>query len=287
MSAQDDHQITGQAVSMAGGVTDTGVLQVVLDGYNSIYDALPRGETFSRLWRTNAYGGDFPEEFAHIGFLTLAEAQRTRELLQLGAGGIVADLACGAGGPGLWMAKQSGASLIGADPSAAGLSAARTRAHAVGLADRARFQEGTFERTNLPDGAVDAAMSVDAFQYAPDKRAALAEFFRILRPGGRVSIIAFEVDPAKVAGVAVIGADPIPDYAPLLAAAGFDIEAYEETLGWRERVNAAFGAIIDASDTLTAEMGTRAASGVIAEALLTVQLQPYPRRVLAVARRPR
>ena len=66
-------------------------------------------------------------------------------------------------------------------------------------------------------------MSVDAFQYAPDKRAALAEFFRILRPGGRVSIIAFEVDPAKVAGVPVIGADPIPDYRPLLeAGTGFE-----------------------------------------------------------------
>jgi SAM-dependent methyltransferase len=164
--------------------------------------------------------------------------------------------------------------------------AARTRARAAGLADRSRFHQGTFEQTNLPDGAVDAAMSVDAFQYAPDKRAALAEFIRILRPGGRVSIIACEVDPAKVTGVPVLGADPIPDYVPLLEAAGFDVEAYEETPGWRERVNAAFGAIVDASDMLTAEMGERAAAGAVAEAMLTVQMQPYPRRVLAAARRP-
>lgn len=100
-----------------------------------------------------------------------------------------------------------------------------------------------------------------------------------------MAVIAFEVDPARVAGVPVIGADPIPDYVPLIEAAGFDVEAYEETPGWRERVNAAFGAIVDASDTLTAEMGQRAAAGAVAEAMLTVQLQPYPRRVLAVARR--
>jgi SAM-dependent methyltransferase len=286
MSSPDDHQSTETAASLTSDVTDSGVFQVVLDGYDAIYDALPRGETFNRLWRANAYGGEFPEEFAHIGFLTVAEAQRMRELLRVGTGDALADLACGAGGPGLWMAKQSGASLIGADPSAAGLSAARTRARAAGLADHSRFHQGTFEHTNLPDGAVDAAMSVDAFQYAPDKRAALAELFRILRPGGRVSIIAFEVDPAKVAGVPVLGADPIPDYVPLFEAAGFDVEAYEETPGWRERVNAAFGAIVDASDTLTAEMGARAVSGAIAEAMLTVQLQPYPRRVLAAARRP-
>ena len=67
-------------------------------------------------------------------------------------------------------------------------------------------------------------------------------------------------------------------------AAGFDVEAYEETPGWRERVNAAFGAIVDASDTLIAEMGERAAAGAVVEATLTVQMQPYPRRVLAAAR---
>jgi SAM-dependent methyltransferase len=286
MSSPNDHQVTAAAVSVTGDVTDTGVFQVVLDGYNAVYDALPRGETFNRLWRTNAYGGDFPEEFAHISFLTVPEAQRMRELLQVGTEDVLADLACGAGGPGLWMAKHSGASLIGADPSRAALLAARTRARAVGLADRSRFHQGTFEQTSLPDGGVDAAMSVDAFQYAPDKRAALAEFFRILRPGGRVSIIAFEVDPAKVAGVPVVGVDPIPNYVPLFEAAGFDVEEYEETPGWRKRVNAAFNAIVDATDTLTAEMGERAAAGVVAEAMLTVQMQPYPRRVLAVARRP-
>jgi hypothetical protein len=73
---------------------------------------------------------------------------------------------------------------------------------------------------------------------------------------------------------------------PLLEAAGFDVEAYEETPGWRERVNAAFGAIVAASDAITAEMGERTAAGAVTEAMLTLQLQPYPRRVLAVAWRP-
>ena len=129
---------------------------------------------------------------------------------------------CGAGGPGLWMAQQTGASLIGADPSAAGLAGRPEPEHVASLADRSSFQPGHL-RADQPSraGAVDAAMSVDAFQYAPGKRAALAEFFRILRPGGRVAIIAFEVDPAKVAGVPVLGADPVPDYVPLLEAAGF------------------------------------------------------------------
>ena len=128
-------------------------------------------------------------------------------------------------------------------------------------------------------------MSVEAFQYAPDKRAAVTEFFRVLRPGRRLAFIAFEVDPAKVAGVPVLGADP------------------SRTTGrsWRQpasrsrrtRKHPAGGSASRglrrhrrASDTLAAEMGEHAAASAVAEAMLTIEIQPYPRRVLAVASLP-
>ena len=280
-----DPAAPGAPDGLSEDVTGDGVFRAVLDGYDAVYDALPRGETFNRLWRMNAYGGAFPEQFAHIGFLTASEARRLRELLQIRSGEALADLACGAGGPGLWMAWESGASLIGVDPSPAGLAAARQRARDAGLAGRARFQHGTFERTNLADGAVGALMSIDAFQYAPGKRAAFAEFARIMRPGARAGIICFEVDPAAVAGLPVLGVDPVADYRPLMAAAGLTVEAYEETPGWPERVYAAFSAIVDNTDALIAEMGEQAATAAVAEAMLTIEIKPYPRRILAVASR--
>jgi ubiquinone/menaquinone biosynthesis C-methylase UbiE len=267
-------------------VTEDGVFHAVRDGYEAVYDALPQGETFGRIWRNNAYRSEFPVEFAHIGFLTLTEAERMLSALELSVGDVLVDLACGAGGPGLWAAQQSGASLIGIDPATAGLAAAERRARSVGLDGRARFQRGTFERTGLPDGAADAAMTIEAFQYAPDKRAASTEFFRILKPGGRVAIVCFEVDPAKVEGVPVLGIDPIPDYTPVLEQAGLAIDVYEETPGWANRVYPTFSALVDASAALNAEMGERAAAGTLSEAMLTVAMRPYPRRVLIVARRP-
>jgi ubiquinone/menaquinone biosynthesis C-methylase UbiE len=267
-------------------VTDDGVFHAVRDGYEAVYDALPNGATFNRIWRDTAYGGDFPIEFAHIGFLTLDEANRLLEHLQLRSGDQLVDIACGAGGPGLWAAKESGAALIGIDPANAGLATARRRAATVGLADRAEFQAGTFQHTNLADGTADAVMTIEALQYAPDKRAALNEFFRILKPGGRVGIVCFEVDPAKVPGVPVLGLDPIADYTPLLHETGFTIDTYEETTGWAERVYPTFDALIDASDALTGEMGEPAAAGTLAEATLTVAVRPYPRRVLIVGQRP-
>jgi ubiquinone/menaquinone biosynthesis C-methylase UbiE len=273
-------------VSDTGDVTASGVFRTVLDGYEAVYDALGRGPTFTRLWQANAYHDDFPAEFAHIGFLTLPEARRVLELLRLDERAHLVDVACGAGGPGLWVAREARVQQhIGIDPSPAGLDRARRRAADVGLADRARFAVGTFAHTGLPDASADAVMTIEAFQYAPDKRAALAELHRILEPGGRLAIVAFEVDRDKVVGVPVLGDDAVPDYTPLLEAAGFTIVAYEETPGWKERVDAAFRAIVEHADQLRAEMGERAAGAALAEATLTVQLEPYLRRVLIVAER--
>lgn len=109
MNPPEEAETTGVPAGMSGEVTGDGVSRVALDGYDAVYRALPRAETFSRIWRENAYGGDFPAEFAHIGFLTAGEARQMLELLGVRAGDVLADIGCGAGGPGLWAAQQSGA----------------------------------------------------------------------------------------------------------------------------------------------------------------------------------
>lgn len=266
------------------GVRD-GVFDLVVHGYDAVYAMAASSPAFARLWAEHAYGGPFPVEFAHISFLTLDELQVMAQYLTLGAGTVLVDLACGAGGPGLWIAKQCGASLIGVDPSEAGLSQARERSEQVGLANRSRYQQGSFASTGLGNGAADGALSVDAIQYAPDKADVFSEARRILRPGGRLAFSAFEVAPERVAGIPVLGVDPVPDYAPLLETAGFAIDSYTESAGWTDRVSAAFGAVIEAMPTLVSELGEAAAASLQMEAALTLQLQPYRRRVIVHARR--
>jgi SAM-dependent methyltransferase len=280
MTHASDHS---QPLPTAGNETSDGVFEAVRAGYDAIYTVLPASDTFSQLWRHNAYHDQFPAEFAHIGFLTLSEAQRLLALLAPRPNDVVVDVACGTGGPGLWVAQQSRASLIGIDPSPAGLAAARQCAARVGLEARSRFEQGSFERTGLPASSADVAMSIEAFQYAPDKRAGLTEFARILQPGGRLGLVCFETDPAKTKGIPVLGADPVADYRPLLESAGFDVVAYEETPGWAERVTAAFSAIVNAADILAAEIGEQASASAVAEAMITLDIHPYPRRILAVA----
>jgi SAM-dependent methyltransferase len=269
--------------NLGDDVTNDGVFQAVQEGYEAVYDALPHGETFNRIWREMAYRTEFPIEFAHIGFLTLTEAQQMLDYLDVTSGDVLVDLACGAGGPGLWAAQASGATLVGIDPTESGLAAAQRRAAAVGLSDRSTFQHGAFSATNLNCDSADAIMTIEAFQYAPDKRTALHEFVRILKPGGRVAIVCFEVDPTKVTALPVLGVDPVADYAPLLKNAGLSIVSYEETPSWADRVYPTFEALVDSADALNIEMGEQAAGSVLVEATLTVSLRPYPRRVLIIA----
>ena len=244
---------------------------------------LPSSEVFSRIWREKAYGDGFPDEFAHIGFLTPAEGQRLLELLRLD-GGTLVDVACGTGGPGLWFAQQTGATLIGIDPSASGVAAATRRAERVGTV-RARFGEGTFEQTGLADSSADAITTIEASSTRQTSGQRSASSLGCCGQVPRAGIVCFEVDPTKAAGLPVLGVDPIPDYTPLIDSAGLTVVAYEETPGWEERVYGTFSALVEAADAITVDIGARAAAGVLAEAIVTVQMKPYPRRVLMVVER--
>jgi SAM-dependent methyltransferase len=259
---------------------------LVAAGYDTVYEAIPRSGTFRKLWAEHASSEDFPSEFEHISFLTFAELRDVGERLGLNEGATLVDLACGAGGPGLWFAKSAGATLIGVDLSNVGLTRARKIATHVGVL-QSRFVQGSFAATGLDDGAADAAVSVDAVQYAPDKRAAFVEAMRILRPGARFVFTAFEVLPDRVAGLPILGEDPVPDFRPVLEAAGFEVEYYAEMPGWRDRVTGTYRAVLEAQDALTQELGPAVYLVVTWEMTLTLERDPYCRRVLVVARTPR
>jgi SAM-dependent methyltransferase len=263
-------------------MTDTD-RSLVETGYDAVYDAMPRSPTLRRLWREHAAGLDFPDEFAHISFVTIAQLRRMADELHLSRGNMLVDLGCGMAGPALWMARETGAKLTGVDLSANAVAQATARAATLGLADSASFVVGAFASTGLPSDFADGITSEDALQYAPDKRSAFAEAARIMRGGGRFVFTAFELDETGVAGLPVIGADPVDDYRPLLETVGFKVDVYEEVPKWSEAVTSAYSAVLAAKDALTAEMGEAAFGALAFEMSLTLERKLYKRRVLAVA----
>jgi SAM-dependent methyltransferase len=256
---------------------------LVAAGYDAVYAAMPDSPTLWRIWREHAAGADFPAEFSHISFVTLPQLRHMASELRVSPGDTLVDLGCGLAGPSLWVARETGAQLIGVDISSVAVAQATARAAALGMAERASFVVGTFAATTLPDSSANAIMSEDALQYAPDKRALFAEAVRILRPAGRIAFTAFEIEPSRASGLPVLGANPVPDYQPLMEEAGFAIDSYEEVPGWREALNAAYQASLDAKEELVAELGDAAFGALALEMTLTLQNQPYRRRVLAVA----
>lgn len=256
---------------------------VLATGYNAVYGATPNSPTLRRLWHEHAEGLDFPEDFGHISFVTLAQLRRMATELRVGSGDTLVDLGCGRGGPALWMASETGARLIGVDFSTVAVEHAAARALELNLDAQARFVVGTFADTGLEAGSADGAMSEDAIQYAPDKRAAIAEAARILRRGARLVFTAFELEPGRATGLPVFGADPVDDYRPLLTEAGLSVEAYEHVPGWPEPMTATYSALLSESASLIQEMGQAPAQAFFTELSLTLQQQPYRRRVLATA----
>ena len=129
---------------------------------------------------------------------------------------VLVDVRCGRGAAGLWVAAHTSARLTGVDIAASALAAAGRRARSLGLAGRAEFVLGSFESVPQDNGSVDAAMSIDALLFAPDKQAALVEFGRVLRHGGRLVFTSWDYHSQPV------GRPPqVADHRPLLVAAGF------------------------------------------------------------------
>jgi ubiquinone/menaquinone biosynthesis C-methylase UbiE len=259
--------------------------EIVSVGYDAVYTAMPKSPTLRRLWREHACGLDYPEEFAHISFVTLPELRRLADELRLGRESSFVDLGCGMAGPALWVARETGAHLVGVDLSPVAASLAGERAESLGLSERAEFRVGSFASTGLPDASADAAMSEDALQYASDKSAAFREAARVLKPGARFAFTAFELAPERVEGLPVLGGDPVDDYRPALEDAGFAVDVYEEAPGWPEPMTSAYSALLAAEEAMRAEMGDVAVTALFGEMSMTLEQRPYRRRVLAVATR--
>jgi ubiquinone/menaquinone biosynthesis C-methylase UbiE len=66
----------------------------------------------------------------------------------------------------------------------------RARRHAsdAGVGAWTRFVEGEMESIPLPDESVDVAISNGVLNLSARKSRALAEIFRVLRPGGRFCV---------------------------------------------------------------------------------------------------
>jgi arsenite methyltransferase len=120
-----------------------------------------------------------------------AIADRVLDGANLQPGMLLADIGTGDGLVAFRAIDRIGASLrvILADISLPLLRHARVRATERGLMEHCSFVECSADRLSaLADSSIDAVTTRAALAYVADKKAAFAEFLRVLKPGGRISL---------------------------------------------------------------------------------------------------
>ncbi|TMD01078.1 MAG: class I SAM-dependent methyltransferase [Chloroflexi bacterium] len=246
--------------------------------FDQAYGATAHSELVWRL-AAQAYGEDYPSEVQPWGMTTFWVLGRCVSGLRVGPGHLLVDLACGRGGPGLWLARATGADLIGIDWSPVGVETASARASNFVPADRARFMVGDLAASGLPDGSADAVVCLDSIFFAADRIAALREVHRLLRPAGRYVFTAPEVQtPTQPFHV--------PDWAPLLEAAGLQLENKEVVPHQAEQLGRMYQLWLEHLDAIRAEVGGAAATRLEAEARGVGPILKNRKPLLIVARRP-
>jgi SAM-dependent methyltransferase len=160
--------------------------------YDTTYGAF-RDELYAAI-RREAFG----EEIGQNSWLTADEQRHFCELMEIGADDEVLEVASGSGGPVLFMAAETGCRVTGLDLHADGVAAATATASERGLAERASFVAGDArERLPFGDASFDALQCIDSMNHLPDRASVLAEFHRVLRPGGRVLF----TNPITITGI--------------------------------------------------------------------------------------
>jgi ubiquinone/menaquinone biosynthesis C-methylase UbiE len=117
---------------------------------------------------------------------TLQFARPAISALGLAPSQSVLDVAAGSGGAALAMAAQ-GLRVTAIDASARMVDRVLTRAAEAGVSIEARVMDG--QALQFEDAAFDAALSVLGIVLFPDAERGLAEMRRIVRPGGRISVV--------------------------------------------------------------------------------------------------
>ncbi|MET9297540.1 methyltransferase domain-containing protein [Streptomyces sp. NPDC003077] len=176
------------------------------------------------------------------------QRRHLRRQLAVSPGDRVLDVGCG---PGYLISELvdpvgPDGEVCGIDISASMLDLARKRCATAGA--RVSLTAGRCEEIPFPEGTFDAAVSSQVYEYVADIERALAELYRVLRPGGRAvvldtdwdSLVWHSADRSRMRRILELWEDHVADprlprrLGPLLQEAGF-IEESLTTLTFLNR----------------------------------------------------
>jgi demethylmenaquinone methyltransferase/2-methoxy-6-polyprenyl-1,4-benzoquinol methylase len=132
----------------------------------------------------------FTRSLERMNYFQEPEARALIADLRLPAGSSGLDVGCGVGLYTLWLAEAIGlrGRVVGIEPTAERVEAARELVGTRLDRGRIEFREGDGTALDLKDRSVDWVWCGDVLHHVLETDRALAEFRRVVRPGGRVIV---------------------------------------------------------------------------------------------------
>jgi arsenite methyltransferase len=215
---------------------------------------VPKLDRWAQWMLSDRCGGD-PEVLARVLPQLYQVRDRVLDNAAIELGAVVLDLGAGTGliGFGAIDRVGEGGKVIFSDVSDDLLSECRRIAKEAGVTDRCDFVRASADRLEpIPDESVDVVTARSVLIYLDDKRPAFGEMFRVLEPGGRISLFepinrfghpepddllyGFDVRPVQHLAAAIKARHRQPEEHPLTNFDERDLFRYAEEAGFQEIV---------------------------------------------------
>lgn len=118
--------------------------------------------------------------------------------LDLPAGARVLDAGCGMGDTANGLAQRHGLRVTGIDILDFNLRTARTRAVRSGVQGLTSFVEMDYSDLGFGDGEFDGVYTLETLVHAADAEQVLREFYRVIKPGGRLVLFEYSHVPDRM-----------------------------------------------------------------------------------------
>lgn len=199
------------------------------DETSPIVSAVGDGQFHLWYWHDDEDDAPLPEAMRRM-------TRKVAGIMALRPGERVLDAGCGCGGPAIQLATETGVDVTGITISGVQVVEAAARAEVSDVSDRVRFEYGDYTKLDYADGSFDGLLALESLQCAPDLDAAMDEFYRVLRPGGRIAIAEFnresqmdDADAAEfAASIDINTLRTLDGWLDSLTTAGFEIDEYTQ-----------------------------------------------------------
>lgn len=113
--------------------------------------------------------------------------------LSLPSDSMVLDAGCGEGDAALRLAARLSLRVDGVDLLDFNIAKAKAKAQHHGLEDRVHFWSGDYSELPYPDETLDGVYTLETLVHAADSTKVLKEFYRVLKPGGRLVLFEYSM----------------------------------------------------------------------------------------------